>query len=170
MARKKAEVVDQAEVQVAGESLQEAIQNTDTQVVNVDGGNIADENQMHPENNDNTIVQNQEAAKDNSGVISSEGEPQAQQVKAGISVPQIVEKEDAAKTKQAPSKETNENKTSKETEIPEPEISDEVKSVLKRFPDEKELYVDKFGGVYTKDTQSSLVKNATLYKNPFYNK
>lgn len=52
---------------------------------------------------------------------------------------------------------------------PEPEIPEDVKTVLKRFPLEKELYVDKWGGTYTKDTQPGLIKNAILYKNPFYN-
>lgn len=67
-------------------------------------------------------------------------------------------------------KDLNDGKTSKEATASKLEIPEEVKNVLRRFPAEQELYVDKCGGAYSKDTQQSLIKNAVLYKNPFYNK
>lgn len=67
-------------------------------------------------------------------------------------------------------KETNEGEKIEEEKSYESEIPDEIKRVLKRFPKELELYVDKWGGAYTKDTSHHLIKNAILYKNPFYNK
>ena len=50
------------------------------------------------------------------------------------------------------------------------EIPDEVKKILQQYKNEKELYVDRSGGVFVKGTKPALVKNAILYKNPFYNK
>lgn len=40
--------------------------------------------------------------------------------------------------------------------------------VLKAFPTNESLYVDKHGGAFTVDTPKSIRGNATLYKNPFY--
>jgi len=51
-----------------------------------------------------------------------------------------------------------------------PEVSEAVDAVLKKFPQYDELYVDAVGGVYTKDSQLSLVEGAILYQNPYYNK
>ncbi len=51
-----------------------------------------------------------------------------------------------------------------------PEVSEAVDAVLKRFPQYEELYVDAVGGVYTKDSQPTLVGGAILYQNPYYNK
>lgn len=48
------------------------------------------------------------------------------------------------------------------------DIPDDVKSVLKCFPDEEELYVSKFGGTFPKDSEPFVRSNAILYKNPFY--
>lgn len=67
-------------------------------------------------------------------------------------------------------KDLNNGKASEEAKATQIEIPSEVKNVLRRFPLEQELYVDKCGGVYSKDTQQNLIKNAILYKNPFYNK
>lgn len=51
-----------------------------------------------------------------------------------------------------------------------PEVSEAVDAVLKKFPQYDELYIDAVGGVYTKDSQPSLVEGAILYQNPYYNK
>jgi hypothetical protein len=50
------------------------------------------------------------------------------------------------------------------------ELSDEVKKILRQYPNEQELYIDNCGGVFMKWSQPALVKNAILYKNPYYNK
>lgn len=48
------------------------------------------------------------------------------------------------------------------------EIPADVLKVLQCFPNEDELYINKFGGVFTKDTEPSVVAGAILYKNPYY--
>lgn len=48
------------------------------------------------------------------------------------------------------------------------DIPEDVKSILKCFPNEEELYVSKFGGVFPKDSEPLARGNAILYKNPFY--
>lgn len=58
---------------------------------------------------------------------------------------------------------------SKEPEEQE-EISETVLNILKLYHTEKELYIDRFGGVFTPDTIPSIRSGATLYKNPFYTK
>lgn len=40
--------------------------------------------------------------------------------------------------------------------------------VLKSFPTNESLYVDKHGGAFTTDTPKSIRGSAVLYKNPFY--
>lgn len=42
--------------------------------------------------------------------------------------------------------------------------------VLKVFPTNESLYVDKHGGAFTTDTPKSIRGNAVLYKNPFFKK
>lgn len=42
--------------------------------------------------------------------------------------------------------------------------------VLKSFPANESLYVDKHGGAFTADTPKSIRSVAVLYKNPFYKK
>lgn len=42
--------------------------------------------------------------------------------------------------------------------------------VLKSFPTNESLYVDKHGGAFTADTPKLIRGNAVLYKNPFYKK
>lgn len=42
--------------------------------------------------------------------------------------------------------------------------------ILKAFPANESLYVDKHGGAFIADTPKSIRGNATLYKNPFYKK
>lgn len=47
-------------------------------------------------------------------------------------------------------------------------IDEQVKQILKVYPNYESLYVDHHGSSYTPDTQAMLRKGATLYKNPFY--
>ena len=48
----------------------------------------------------------------------------------------------------------------------EPEMSDDVKAILKTFSDHKELWISKFGGVYTSKPSTSV--EAILFKNPYF--
>jgi len=48
------------------------------------------------------------------------------------------------------------------------EIPDTVDKLLKSYPSYSALYIDSRGGVYPKDTQPNLVKDAILYQNPYY--
>lgn len=43
-----------------------------------------------------------------------------------------------------------------------------VEKILTRYPNYAELYVDAKGGVYISSTQQNIVKDAILYKNPYY--
>lgn len=63
------------------------------------------------------------------------------------------------------SKKTSEGKTAtaQSEDIPE-----DVKAILKCFPNEEELYVSKYGGTFPKDSEPFVRGNAILYKNPFY--
>lgn len=63
-----------------------------------------------------------------------------------------------AETTQEP---TNEPKV--EVEVPE-----NVKNVLKLYPNIKEMYVDDKGGVYTKPVPEHLIKDVPLYQNPYF--
>lgn len=67
------------------------------------------------------------------------------------------------KTKASKKTSEGETVTAQSEDIPE-----DVKSVLKCFPDEEELYVSKFGGAFPKDSEPFVRGNAILYKNPFY--
>lgn len=62
-------------------------------------------------------------------------------------------------------------KKAKKVEADDTQDPDEdVKRVLKSFPNYEKLYVNKQGGVFAPDTKPTLVGGAILYKNPFYNK
>lgn len=63
------------------------------------------------------------------------------------------------------SKKTSEGDT---TTAQSENIPEDVKVVLKCFPDEEELYVSKFGGTFPKNSEPFVRGNAILYKNPFY--
>lgn len=55
-------------------------------------------------------------------------------------------------------------------EVAQTETPEWTKRIMANFSNLEELYITKHGGVFTKDTPKSLVKGATLYKNPYYNK
>lgn len=40
--------------------------------------------------------------------------------------------------------------------------------LLSIWPEYQELYIDDKGGVFTKDTQPNIIKEAILYQNPYY--
>lgn len=49
-----------------------------------------------------------------------------------------------------------------------PVIDEQVRQILKVYPNYESLYVDRHGSSYTPDTPAMLRKEAVLYKNPFY--
>lgn len=51
-----------------------------------------------------------------------------------------------------------------------PEVNSSVQHLLRIFNGYDELYVSKSGGVFPKNNKPSYVKDAVLYKNPFYKK
>lgn len=57
----------------------------------------------------------------------------------------------------------------KANKIPEQEIPDNVKDILKVFSNYPELLVTPSGGVFTPGCKLAVAKAAILYKNPFYN-
>lgn len=60
----------------------------------------------------------------------------------------------------------------KSKEAPQLQISEQpdkhVMEILKIYSCHKELYVDKYGGVFTPDTPQAIRKSAVKYQNPFY--
>lgn len=48
------------------------------------------------------------------------------------------------------------------------ELPDNIQRILKLYHNMSELYIDKFGGVFTPDTKPSIRGKAVLYKNHFY--
>ena len=53
-------------------------------------------------------------------------------------------------------------------QVPESDIPEHVKSVLKAFHNYRELYIGKAGEVFTKGTKPSDRGTAILYRNPYF--
>jgi len=68
------------------------------------------------------------------------------------------------KTRASKKKSESETETAAQSE----DIPEDVKAVLKCYPEEAELYVSKYGGTFPKDSEPFVRGNAILYKNPFY--
>lgn len=67
--------------------------------------------------------------------------------------------------------ENNENEEQLEALVPSMSaISPNVQKLLRIFNSYDELYITQDGGVFPKDNKPSFVKNAVLYKNPFFKK
>lgn len=49
-----------------------------------------------------------------------------------------------------------------------PVIPDKALAYLRRHPEDKEVYIDKFGGVFPASIPKVFVTDAVLYQNPFY--
>lgn len=47
-------------------------------------------------------------------------------------------------------------------------IPDYALDYFKRHPEEKQVYIDKLGGVFSANTLKVFLKDAVLYQNPFY--
>lgn len=102
------------------------------------------------------------------------------------------ELENAVETHETPATEGVENSSTEETQAPATPANEEeqapaktatkkakeskantdipqsVQKILKSFPNEKALYIDTFGGVFTADTKLSEIGTAILYQNPYY--
>ena len=74
------------------------------------------------------------------------------------------------KNEETPVNGAEENVAGEGVQTKTPEVSEAVDAILKKFSQYDELYVDAVGGVYTKDSQPTLVEGAILYQNPYYNK
>ncbi len=75
----------------------------------------------------------------------------------------VVEEPEKTETKKTKKEKADAGAKAQSEEIPA-----DVLKVLQCFPNEDELYINKFGGVFTKDTEPSVVAGAILYKNPYY--
>lgn len=95
---------------------------------------------------------------ENTEANTSEGENANTQSETTSEVPVEVKKPRA-------SKKTSEGKT---TTAQSEDIPEDVKAILKCFPNEEELYVSKYGGTFPKDSEPFVRDNAILYRNPFY--
>lgn len=84
------------------------------------------------------------------------------EITEAVNAPEATEQE----VTEAPVKEVKSKKTA--TTQVSSELPDNVKDLLRVFNNYPELYVAKNGAVFTPDTQLSQVKEAILYKNPFY--
>lgn len=68
-----------------------------------------------------------------------------------------------------PAKETDKENDNTEVAVePQATIPDNVLAYLKRHTEEKEVYIDKLGGVFSANTPKVFLKDAVLYQNPFF--
>lgn len=64
---------------------------------------------------------------------------------------------------------SKQEKRSKTKGVKAEDLPENIKSALRAFPNHKELYINKFGGVFSVDTDEyALGEGAVLYQNPFY--
>lgn len=48
------------------------------------------------------------------------------------------------------------------------QLPDYVDRLLSKYPEHSELYIDPYGGAYTRDAQPDVRRGAILYKNPYH--
>lgn len=80
--------------------------------------------------------------------------------------PNSVPKETAPENLDAP--EESEAETKSETKNAPADIPAKALAYLKRHPEDKEVYIDRYGGVFSANTPKVLVKDAVLYQNPHF--
>lgn len=95
--------------------------------------------------------------------------------KAGATEAEAPQSEEVAEQVEKPA---NEQQPKEESDAPQPEtgeqsqekapIPNEVLAYLKRHTEEKEVYIDKLGGVFSAKTPKVFLKGALLYQNPFF--
>lgn len=90
-------------------------------------------------------------------------ETEAEESKETEDPSKISETEEPKETEEEPEEEEISEQVAKEDMLP-----DHVKRALRKFPNMKELYISRSGGVFTPDTQPSLRGKAILYQNPYY--
>lgn len=117
--------------------------------------------------------------------ITEDAAPASEQVKAPETEPQkenvegvdTKESETAVETAEVdnpdnsnlPEKETEKENDNTEVAVePQATIPDHVLAYLKRHAEEKEVYIDKLGGVFSANTPRVFLKDAVLYQNPFF--
>lgn len=106
------------------------------------------------------------ARKKNESTVVDETKLQNQENTEAV---QTQNDETNTQTVEAPAPETTETNTKASMAEPKPvEISDAVKKLLALYPDHSALYVNAKGGVFPKNAQPSLVKDAILYQNPYF--
>lgn len=64
--------------------------------------------------------------------------------------------------------ETSEAVTKSETKNATDDIPAKALAYLKRHPEDKEVYIDRYGGVFSANTPKVFVKDAVLYQNPYF--
>lgn len=81
--------------------------------------------------------------------------------------PEIPENE--PEVNEAPKAEGEPEPEATDTEpVVDPEIPAKALAYLKRHPEDKEVYIDRLGGVFPANTSKVFVKDAVLYQNPYF--
>lgn len=66
------------------------------------------------------------------------------------------------------SSEESEAESQPETKNAPAEIPAKALAYLKRHPEDKEAYIDRYGGVFASNTPKVFIKDAVLYQNPYF--
>lgn len=94
-------------------------------------------------------------------------EEQNLEVSAPEVAPQSEISENEPEVKEAPEAEGETEATETEP-VETPEIPAKALAYLKRHPEDKEVYIDRLGGVFPANTPKVFVKGAVLYHNPYF--
>lgn len=90
-----------------------------------------------------------------------------------VAAEEVVDTEDvAAEIKEEEESQPVEDKVAEveEANVVGPEIDTKVQNLLRIFNSYDELYITKTGGVFPKNNKPTFVKDAVLYRNPFFKK
>lgn len=80
--------------------------------------------------------------------------------------PNTIPEETAPQNTDAP--EESEAETKSETKNASADIPAKALAYLKRHSEDKEVYIDRYGGVFLANTPKVLIKDAVLYQNPYF--
>jgi len=95
-------------------------------------------------------------------------EAEVQQTAVNVEVSEDVNKTETAQEVSAEAAVEAQEEVKMPDNVSMTEIPKYVDQILTGYPNYEELYIDSKGGVYVKGTQQNLVKDAILYKNPYY--